>query len=234
MLLPRYLPTGTFVAIPLSLLQSNYYHLHSGLDMTTLNTLIPLNAYVAHAIYDWDRKKDLTTTEYDKKVRNIYEKTTMAALLLSSCTIYEEEQLKRLVPFLYILYNFYDELKTSLSILKPFLVSFFWTIAVYVFPVVFQEHALNGDIATPLSCFCLMAGWSNLADIKDIEDDIEKNILTPATYLKSENTFLLSSILIFVSLILNNSSENYDEYCKVFDLFNLISLIVFYGLTRNL
>ena len=233
MLLPQYLPTGTFVAVPLSILQTNYYHLHSGLDITTLNTLVPLNACLAHAIYDWDRKKDLTTTENDKNVRDIYEKTTMAALIISSCTMYEENQLKILVPFLYVLYNFYDELKTSLSIIKPFLVSFFWTIAVYVLPVVLQEHTLDNDILTPLSCFCLMSGWSNIADIKDIEEDVEKNIHTPATYLKGKRTFLLSSLLILTSFILNNSSSNYDDYTILFDFFNFSSLLVFYGVTES-
>ncbi len=233
MLLPQYLPTGTFVAVPLSILQCNYYHIHSGLDVTTLNTLVPLNACLAHAIYDWDRKKDLISTEDDRKVRYVYEKTTMAALIIACCTIYEEDQLKTLVPLIYILYNFYDELKTSLSFVKPFLVSFFWTIAVYLLPVVLQEHKLGNDLVTPLSCFCLMSGWSNIADIKDIEEDIEKNILTPATYLKSKRAFLISSLLIFTSFILNNSSSNYDDYSILFDLFNLISFLVFYGITKS-
>lgn len=232
MLLPQYLPTGTFVAVPLSILQSNYYHIHSGFDITTLSTLVPLNIFLAHAIYDWDRKKNLITTEYDRRVKGLYEKTTTAALILASCTLYEENQLKSLIPLLYVLYNFYDELKSSLSILKPFLVSLFWTVAIYVIPVILQEHSLNEDIVTPLSCFCLMSGWSNLADIKDIEEDTEKNILTPATYLKTKNTFLLSSLLIFISFVLNNSSANYDESAMMFDIFNSISLLVFYGLTQ--
>lgn len=218
-MLGKMLPTGTFVSIPLSILQSTYYHAHSGSYLTSFDMLVPLNICLAHAIYDWDRKKGLD----DLRIKSVYEKTTSAALIAASCTLNASKDLQPFVPLLYILYHFYDEIKREISIVKPFFVAVSWTCAVYAIPVIIQHDYFANDIWTPLSCFCLMSAWSNFADIKDIDEDSHANISTAATFLGREKSLLLSGVLLFTSIVLHQSSPNYDVSLKVFDLVNIIA-----------
>lgn len=215
-------PGGTFVSIPLSILQSNYYHLHTGTYLTKFDQLIPLNICMAHAIYDWDRKKD----EDNPGVKNIYEKTTSAALVTASCILSSVEELTFFVPFLFILYNFYDDIKIKFSIVKPFIVSFFWTCAIYLIPTLLQDYANIYDLYTPLSSFLLMAGWSNIADLKDIDEDIMNDIFTPSTYLKRDDSLKLSGVLIMMSFFLDVQSTYYDANHAVFNSLNLLVFII--------
>ena len=51
---------------------------------------------------------------------------------------------------------------------KPFFVAFFWTIAICLIPAEF-EH-IDISFVNSVSNFLQMAAWSNIADIKDVED----------------------------------------------------------------
>ena len=216
-------PGGTFVSIPLSILQSNYFHLHTGTYLTKFDQLIPLNICMAHAIYDWDRKKNLN----DSRVKNIYEKTTSAALVTASCILSSVKELTLLVPFLFILYNFYENIKLNFSIVKPFIVSFFWTCAIYLIPALLEDDTITYDLYTPLSSFFLMSGWSNIADLKDIDEDIMNNISTPSTYLKRDDSLKMSGILLISSVFLDAQSMYYDSNTALFNSLNLLVFIIF-------
>lgn len=219
-MLQQHLPTGTLVTIPLSILQSSYYHAHSGAFLTTFDTLIPLNLCFSHAIYDWDRKKESD----DVTVKSVYEKTSSAALIAASCTLSSFTDLQIFIPLLYILYHFYDEMKKSVSFAKPFLVSLCWTCAIYNIPLILQQDSAM-DVYTPMSCFLLISGWSNFADLKDIDDDIANNVLTPATYLQRQNTLLLSGFLIISSFIASFESPYYDDFTAAFDILNFLAFV---------
>ena len=221
-MLNKILPTGTFVSIPLSILQANYYHIHSGMYLTTFDILVPLNICLAHAIYDWDRKKNLD----DMSIKHVYEKTTSAALIKASCTLNTSEQLQPLIPLLFLLHHFYEEIKREIYFFKPFFVAACWMCAVYVIPVIVEGDSFGHDVTTPLSCFSLLAAWSNFADVQDIDEDVKQQISTPSTILGRDKSLILSSILIGLSFFLNQTSSNVDFISSLFDSVSIIAFII--------
>lgn len=81
--------------------------------------------------------------------------------------------------------KYYLDIKRNCGFIKPFYVGAMWTLAFMVLPSLIHDgnwRCLESvtDIATP---FFTMAGFSNLADIKDIEEDRANGIQTiPVQY----------------------------------------------------
>lgn len=207
------LPTGVFVAVPLTLLQSAAHHLHDGQYVQDLHTMIPLNMMLAHSVYDWDRHKH----------EGRFVESTNVCLVWSSCILYEHARL--FVPLLVFLYHFYDRCKPIFARGKPFFVAFVWTLAVCTLPVVL-EGGNPHEWFSPVSTFLLMSCWSNLADVPDIAEDSTRGLCTPSVTLGVKRSQQLSFILLVLAVIIRLHSPFHDHLECAFDLINLSAFYI--------
>tara|TARA_B100000482_G_C12598645_1_gene294261 strand:- start:1206 stop:1892 length:687 start_codon:yes stop_codon:yes gene_type:complete len=215
-------PTGVFVGIPLTILQESCYHMQTG-NFFNPTSFIFLNACIGHCVYDADRIKDVN----DDIMKKRYDVSISTALLYTSNNFYECD-LKIMVPFLVVLNKWYSDLKPLLGVSKPFFVAFFWTVAIYIIPlqhVAYNVGYIDFNVMTPISVFLQMASWSNIADIKDIEDDKKKLVFTPSTKLGKRKSSAFSFVVLLISVFMHNFCYYYDYIDKSYDLVNLVSMI---------
>jgi len=209
-------PTGIFIGIPLTILQESCYHMQTGTFFNPMSCIF-LNACLGHCVYDADRVKDVENDIIKKQ----YDVSTSTALLYTSNEFYDND-LRYMVPFLVVLSKWYSDLKALLGISKPFFVAFFWTIAVYMIPSnLSTQHFLD-----PFSLFLQMVSWSNIADIKDIEEDKKNNVLTPSTHLGAIQSSVFSFMLLLMSVFTHQYCEYYDNIDKTYDFVSLVSMLI--------
>lgn len=92
----------------------------------------------------------------------------------------------------------YPEFKKSFPLLKPFYVGTFWTGAITVVPHLISNIEVNYD--QTLSVGMLATAISNLADIDDIDDDINNEIYTIPSRFGVTNAKVLSAGLFIGSV----------------------------------
>jgi len=189
------------------------------------------------------KKQDLYRTFNNNKVfyKLSYDITfsLVAYLLLINTSGYELNEGVNILnlnalPFLLLLYSseYYRELKKISPLIKSTYVSVMWTISTIILPAYLYEHNYNilYDIECYLPCMLSLFAATNLADIKDVEEDTINNVKTIPVYYGVEQT----KILIFISLALsslifglNNHYIDRPEINSLFELQNIgISLIV--------
>jgi len=119
-----------------------------------------------------------------------------------------ELNIAQYVPFVILLETtkYYLEFKQKYGILKPFYVSFMWTIATLILPSVIYDGNYSilqypVDVVMP---FLLLFSLTNLLDVKDIDEDKVNNIETlPVKYGKSfVYGISVLSILLFTELLI--------------------------------
>ena len=205
--------TGTFVSIPLTLLQAYSTHLPITVEQTLLNVAI------SHAIYDGDRLSDQPQAQ-----TNIPYITTKAATVGSMYYLVQNEQL--FYAFLVFLLNsYYKDFKTNIGPIKPFFVAFIWTLAIYFMPLALNDVDTIANPAQPLFIFSQIVGLSNKADIKDVAEDEANNIITPSVTLKEESQ-LYSLCWIFASIYTHTMCNPYRSYEILYDLCLLCASIM--------
>ena len=112
-------------------------------------------------------------------------------------------------------------------------VSAIWVLSIFYAPQIISSHTLEclDDTATPLTCFFMLSGWSNIADIHDIEQDLSEGVVTPATSLGvdvSVGASVASAVLMFLS---HSRCEFYEIHDVAIDACNLIAMC---GTGRNI
>lgn len=101
--------------------------------------------------------------------------------------------------------RYYRELKKNLKLFKPFYIGLMWSFATLVIPCMHIDQSL--DILTEpyvLSPFLFMTAFSNIGDIKDIEEDISENLMTIPTQYGPEFSMALSIMGLIISIIIFN------------------------------
>ena len=218
-------PTGVLVSIPLTLLQSNVFHIETGQFITNTIPLITLNSLLSHAVYDKDRLID----NKDDSFYDVYTASTNMALLTSSAILWNYDDVGKLLILPLILLNqFYAKIKPIISTAKPFVVSFFWTMAICCLPFFVEGKPLPDDPLIIGSMFILTTALSNMADISDIREDYKNGLYTPAVSMgtKQASLYTLSCVIISVLFHYLMNDSNYDDLSKKIDMFNLIVVIL--------
>ena len=157
-------PTGVLVSIPLTLLQSNVFHIETGQFLTNTIPLITLNSLLSHAVYDKDRLID----NKDDSFYDVYTASTNMALLTSSAILWNYDDVGKLLILPLILLNqFYAKIKPIISTAKPFVVSFFWTMAICSLPFFVEGKPLPDDPLIIGSMFILTTALSRNRQLID-------------------------------------------------------------------
>ena len=234
---------GTEIGIPLFFLEKTFTNLHYGIDINTINLFL-FQTLLGFFTYGTDRLLDSFNKE-SKKELDIYfqnNKESLSLLLFLSfieivIRLYSVDETKILIlPLTTTL--FYKQFKESYGELKAIYIASFWTLAAVIIPCVWYDHNYNilMDPINYMPCFLSIFGTSNLADIKDLEQDKNNGINTWPVVLGKEKSAQLSigSILISTILVLiNKNIYNFPIESALFELQNIGSLIYASNLTIN-
>lgn len=187
--------------VGLSLVISQYSAHHS---ITPL--LVIADLCIAHSIYGRDRLADQNNPMV------VFQYSTLIALILTCCIFTETGQYE-LVPIMTFLSLGYKDVKPKLKTFKPIFIGFLWAYVIVYAP--WSDYLVTTTAADEQALFifftCLYSASSNLADIKDIDQDKKDNIMTiPSKY--GENvTYLVSGLLVTLSLYVHTKSQIWTE-----------------------
>ncbi len=231
--------SGLDLGIPLNLLSTLFTDLHYGENRINL-TLFLLQCCIGYYAYGKDRYKDALEYEESQAVissekeslyrsllyyRYVYRFTYCVSFYIIAAILYHEHDLVHTLPILALLYSteYYKELKEYNATLKPFYVAFMWTFATVIMPCVLLDHNYDilYDVQSYIPCFLLLFASTNLADIKDKDEDEENGILTLPVQLGEVNTLKLVFASLATSSAMFGLHPHYLDRPLIHSLFEL-------------
>lgn len=234
---------GTEIGIPLFFLEKTFTNLHYGIDINTINLFL-FQTLLGFFTYGTDRLLDSLNSN-DNKELNIYfreNKEILGILLFLSYIKINQDLLSieetELLTIPLASTFFYRQFKEKFGEFKALYIASFWTLAAVIIPCVWYDHNYNilMDPINYVPCFLSIFGTSNLADIKDLEEDKNNGINTWPVVLGKEKSAQLSIASILISTILvliNKNINNFPIESALFELQNIGSLIYAGNLTIN-
>lgn len=179
---------GAEVGMSLVLMQATAHH-----EITP--SLVLCDLAISHSIYGRDRLKDQLIRE--KQVGeieyNFFNYTTSTANLIAFLFLLKFE-CTECIPIVAFLSNAYSRSKVRFGNTKPFLIGILWAYAIVFLP---PGDAPNGLFLVYSS---LYAATSNIADIKDIEEDKQNGVITVPVKFGEKATYIVSAVLASVAL----------------------------------
>tara|TARA_Y100000996_G_C22437561_1_gene608387 strand:- start:51 stop:929 length:879 start_codon:yes stop_codon:yes gene_type:complete len=252
--------TGLDIGIPLNIIENVFTNIHYGENIVTIKQLLiqfligyytyGKDRYVDALAYNTTpnqfnitaKKKELYENFNNNKVfyKLSYDITfsLIAYLLLTQSSAYENLNIQMLntgaLPFMLLLYSseYYRELKRITPLAKSLYVSFMWTISTIILPGYLYEHNYNilYDIGCYLPCFLSLFATTNLADIKDVEEDTINKVKTIPVCYGVEETKMLILISLAISSLIFGLNQHYIDRPIINSLYELqnigIALII--------
>lgn len=252
--------TGLDIGIPLNIIENVFTNIHYGENIVTIKQLLiqfligyytyGKDRYVDALAYNTmsnqynitAKKKELYENFNNNKVfyKLSYDITfsLIAYLLLTQTFTYENRNIQILntdaIPFMILLYSseYYRELKSITPLAKSLYVSFMWTISTIILPGYLYEHNYNilYDIGCYLPCFLSLFATTNLADIKDVEEDTINKVKTIPVCYGVEETKKLILISLAISSLIFGLNQHYIDRPIINSLYELqnigIALII--------
>ena len=190
---------------------------------------------IGYYCYGKDRYKDALQYENDNsqvvslkkqelydtllRYKSIYKVSYCFSFYMIILLLYSFDDTLQILPIITLLYSteYYKQLKEYSSILKPFYVSFMWTFCTVIMPCVLYEHNYDilYDAYVYIPCFSFVC-TTNLADIKDIEEDRNNNINTiPVTYGKTNTQALIYGSITISSLLFGLHPHYIDHHLYI-------------------
>lgn len=243
---------GIDIGMPLNIIDNVFTNLHYGYDVTTLRVVI-LQFLIGYYTYGKDRYKDAIEhyevfdgkNEIGEKKKNLYKtlydnstfyKISYCIAFYSIIILLLHDQYWYLnIPTISLLYTteYYKQLKGQIVGFKPVFVASMWTFSAVLLPCILHDndYSIFSDVNDYLPCFLVLFACTNLADIKDIDEDIENNINTIPVVLGKENTQIIILVSLFFSSFIFGIHPNYMNRPLVngaFELQNTILSILTY------
>jgi len=252
--------TGLDIGIPLNIIENVFTNIHYGENIVTIKQLLIqfLIGYYTYGKDRYVDALTYNTTpnlyNITAKKKELYEKfnnnkiiyklsyditfSLIAYLLLTQTSIYENQNIQILnteaLPFMLLLYSseYYRELKRITPLAKSLYVSFMWTISTIILPGYLYEHNYNilYDIGCYLPCFLSLFATTNLADIKDVEEDTINKVKTIPVCYGVEETKMLILISLAISSLIFGLNQHYIDRPIINSLYELqnigIALII--------
>jgi hypothetical protein len=160
-------------------------------------SLITADLCIAHATYGRDRLLD-----QGGSAPSAFRSTTLAALI-AACGILSGTGRYELIPPLTLLSLCYKDAKPRLRVSKPLFIGVSWAYAIVYLPWTGYSVSTPGGDEMALFLFyaCTYAAASNLADIKDVEQDREAGIVTIPSRYGTDATYALSGAFALAALV---------------------------------
>lgn len=237
---------GVDIGIPLTIFQQTYSYLHYG--KTILNGKgILIQFIVGFYAYGGDRYIDAQLYQHSpfnstktELYKYINDNSSNIAFSLFLCKILIflilSDNLLLYSPFLITIETipYYNEIKKNIGIYKAFYIATLWTASAILLPSIIndQDYSILLYPLDYLPCTLSLFAASNLADIKDIEEDKINQINTlPVVYGKI-NSKMISLFCLFLSSLMIALNPNFIETQNVSSfleiqnaLISIISLI---------
>lgn len=213
------------IAVPIDILSYTYTNLHYGENILTPDLLLLVGGLGVFT-YNYDRildvvnninsyknpyNKQKTTTYYLNNINYLYPSLIVLYGYLTSYFNSDEN----LLPFLYIINSTlgYKFLKKYFGQLKAIYIAGCWCAACQILPSIIHDN--NFDIINyPLDyipLFLTLFGYSNLADIKDIEQDKHDGIYTLPVKYGDKISRNISFFSILLASILFGLNQHYSN-----------------------
>lgn len=171
---------SALVAIPLTLFQLTVHPPGVVVDLPAVAN----NVLASYAVYGADRLSEDTPRWAPARV------ATSACAALSCAYYASEPNTAWLAPCVLLLHARYAALKPYFAPAKPFVVSAFWTLAVYYAPA-WRAGVPVSDVLAPAAVFLHLASLSHTADVVDAEEDRADGLRTPAVLLDEPAAYAL-------------------------------------------
>tara|TARA_Y100000389_G_C17078552_1_gene325486 strand:- start:63 stop:527 length:465 start_codon:yes stop_codon:yes gene_type:complete len=110
--------------------------------------------------------------------------------------------------------EYYKQLKGTVVGFKPTFVASMWTFSSIILPAVLHDHdySILSDVGDYLPCFLLLFACTNLADIKDVGEDIVNEVNTiPVVFGKKNTQMLVLLCLVLSSYLFGTNPHYYDR-----------------------
>lgn len=191
---------ATELGLSLALMQATAHH-----EITP--SLVLCDLVISHSIYGRDRLKDLVTNQETNdgcecNDYNVFNYTTSLANLVAFLFLLQFE-CSECIPVVTFLSNAYSRSKVKLGNTKPFVIGILWAYAIVFLP----PDDVPNDLFLVYSS--LYAATSNIADIKDIEEDKENGIITLPVKFGEKATYIVSAVLASVALATHTGFDDW-------------------------
>ena len=241
---------GIDVGMPLNIIDNVFTNLHYGYDVTTLKVVL-LQFLIGYYTYGKDRykdaveyieqhqqdgldaiisekKKDLYKTLYNNS--SFYKASYCAAFYCTLFLLFYDDYWYLNIPTAGLLYSteYYKQLKGQIVGFKPVFVASMWTFSAVLLPCILHDHdySILSDVDDYLPCFLVLFACTNLADIKDIDEDIENGVNTIPVVFGKENTQMLVMISLIFSSLIFGIHPNYMDRPLVNGAFELQNAVL--------
>ena len=205
---------GIDIGMPLNIIDNVFTNLHYGYDTTTLKVVL-LQFLIGYYTYGKDRYKD--AVEYyevtgGRDNDNVSEKKrVLYNTLYNNATFYRTSYCVVFYSILFLLFDddywflnlptacllysteYYKQLKGKFLGFKPLFVASMWTFSSVILPCILHDHnySILTNVEDYLPCFLLLFACTNLADIKDIDEDTINGVNTLPVVIGKKNTQML-------------------------------------------
>lgn len=242
---------GIDIGMPLNIIDNVFTNLHYGYDVTTpkvvlLQFLIGYYTYGKDRYKDaveYFETKDSGSGDGNRGDGNgrMGEKRLLYQTLYNNTTFYKTSYCVAFYCILFLLFyddywylnvpvagllystEYYKQLKGQIVGFKPVFVASMWTFSAVILPCILHDnnYSIISDVDDYLPCFLLLFACTNLADIKDIDEDIENGVNTIPVVFGKENTQNLVMLCLFLSSLIFGLHPNYMDRPLVNGAFEL-------------
>ena len=236
---------GSDIGIPLTIFHQTYSSLHYGKNFLNVKAII-IQFIVGFYAYGGDRYIDAQLYEhspFNSTKTELYQyindnsSNIAFSLFLSKIIIFFilSDNLLLYSPFLISIETipYYNEIKKNIGIYKPFYIAILWTASAILLPSIIhdQDYSIFLYPLDYLPCTLSLFAASNVADIKDIEEDKINNINTIPVIYGEINSKMISLFCLFLSslmLAINPHLADSQKVASFLEIQNaLISMITF-------
>jgi hypothetical protein len=235
---------GADIGIPLNIITNLFTNLHYGKEITT-PYIVSLQFLIGYYTYGKDRYKD--ALEYESapyETSSTKQELYMSILKyryisrLSYCICFYailyslNDQLTpgQYLPIMGLLYSteYYKQFKTNIPAFKPFYVSLLWTFATCILPCLIHDHdySILADPYDYLPCALNLFAFTNLADIKDIEEDRINNVKTFPLLFGEDVTYMSIFFALASSSLLFGLHPHYMDRPLINSLFEVQNIVL--------
>ena len=216
---------GADIGIPLTIFQQTYSYLHYGKTVINVKAIL-VQFIVGFYSYGGDRYLDAQLYKYspfNTSKSELYEyiidnsSNIAFSLFLSKILIFFilSDNLLLYSPFLITIETipYYNEIKKNIGIYKPFYIAILWTASAILLPSIIndQDYSIFFYPLDYLPCTLTLFAASNLADIKDIEEDKVNQINTLPVVYGANNSKIISLLCLFLSSLMIAFNPHFIE-----------------------
>ena len=231
------LSPGVGTSIPILIFEEIFTNLHYNENILNFE-LIELSVLLSFLFYNYDRFLDSLEKQNKKDLDILIDKNKYYIIFILSYCFLEINKILYQNEINYIFSIplstcfIYKDLKVFLEIYKPVFISIMWCGATLFHPCIIHDNSFEifQDYLCYIPCLLTMFSTSNIADIKDIEEDTLANIQTIPVKFGKDKTKIISLVSLFFSSLIFLNHPNFDTHNNLDLFFEFQNLLIFFSI----